>query len=406
MTIEAFYGQSIGVQAPWKVASVSIKGDLKEVHIRVECPKGTVWADPETRERATVKDYQERTWRHLDTCEFTTIVSAPVPRVTLKSGRTMMVEVPWAERGGRFTRRFESRLIELLDEARTVRAAARLAKVTEDQMDGVMSRAVARGEARRELGDVTALGLDEKAYRAGHKYVTVLNDLNNVRVLDVVENRTEEAAKAALKTLPAEMLRKVESVAMDMWQPYRTAVESEAPQAVIVYDHFHVSGHLNKAVDEVRRGERGGQAKQGDDTLAGTKYLWLRSRLDLRTKAGIEFRKLLNSDLKTAEAWALKENFQRFWCFKSWSRAWTFLEKWVEAARDTGLKPMAKAADMIDKHAEGLLNYIHFPITNAASECLNLAIQNLKAAARGLPKFTSLRSRILFFLGKLDRHPA
>lgn len=128
------------------------------------------WADPETQERAEIKDWQQRQWRHLDTCEFTTVVKASVPRIKLSDGSTMLVRVPWAEPGGRFTLSFESKLIDILLGTRTVKAAARLARVTMDVMDGVMRRAIARGLERRKLEPIKHLGLDEKAYRRGHRY--------------------------------------------------------------------------------------------------------------------------------------------------------------------------------------------------------------------------------------------
>ena len=93
-----------------------------------------------------------------------------------------------------------------------------------------------------------------------------------------------------------------------------------------------------------------------------------------------------------------------------------FLWDWVETTRATELTPLVKAADMINQHAEGILNYLMHPIclrlsplrsgSNAAAEGLNSIIQNLKHAARGLPRFESFRIRVLFFLGKLDLKPA
>jgi transposase len=274
-------------------------------------------------------------------------------------------------------------------------------------MDGVMDRAVARGLMRREIAPLCHIGMDEKAYRKGHVYITVLNDLDQGRVLDVIEERTQEAAQTLLlETLPESSRESIEAVAMDMWPAYMAAVETVLPEASQVFDRFHVVKHLNEAVDQVRRNEHRELTAEGDDTLKNTKYMWLRARLDLRTKVGIEFRDLLNQDLQTAEAWALKENFNRFWEFQSWSHAFAFLDKWVEAARDGGLKPMIKVANMIDKHAEGILNFINHHITNATSEGLNSTIQSLKHAAKGLPCFRSLRTRILFFLGKLSLLPA
>lgn len=406
MTIEEFYGQSIGVKTPWRVINVSIHPEAKEVRITVQCASGETWIDPQTGRRAEIKDWHERTWRHLDTCEFTTVVSARVPRVKLSDGSTMMVHVPWAEPGGRFTRAFESHLIRVLDACRTVRGAALLARVSEVCMEGVMRRAVARGLERRDLGSPRYLGIDEKAARKGHRYVSVLNDLDLGRVLEVVEARTQEAATTLLQSLPEASRESVQAVAMDMWPAYLQAMEQVLPKAIHVFDPFHVSKHLNEAVDKVRRREHRELSAGGDETLKKTKYLWLRERVDLRTRTGIEFRELLNEDLATAAAWGLKQNFRRFWSYESWGRACGFLERWVEAAVDSGLQPMIKMAAFVEKHAEGLLNHVHHPISNGGSEGINSSIQSLKHLARGLPKFATLRTRILFFLGMLDRQPA
>jgi transposase len=407
LTIEEFYKQSIGVTAPWKVAKVFICGESRQVQITVECPQGLVWADPETEERAELKDWVERQWRHLDTCEFETVIIARVPRVKLKSGRTIMVTVPWAEPNGRFTLGFENRLIDFLRDCKTIKGAARLGHVTVDQMDGVMARAVQRGLLRRIDKPLKYIGLDEKSFRKGHRYATVLCNLGGEgEVLDVIEDRTQEATEKLLKTLSKESRETIEAVAMDMWPAYSQAAAIVLPKSVEVFDRFHISKHLNEAVDKVRRGEHRELTKSGDDTLKRTKYLWLRGRLDLRTKDGIKFRALLNNDLDTATAWALKENFRRFWSHITWSRACSFLDRWVQAAHDSGLKPMARVADMIENHADGLLNYIHHNITNGALEGINSTIQSLKHSARGLPNFKAFRIRILFFLGKLNLRPA
>lgn len=406
LTLEHFYAQSLGLAAPWRVAKVVIDGERKEVRIRVECAAGEAWVDPETRERAQIKDWQERTWRHLDTCEYQTIITARVPRVVLSGGRTMTVRVPWAEPGGRFTRRFESRVIALLEQCRTVRGAARLARLTDDQVDGVMQRAVARGLLRREDQPLKYVGLDEKAIAKGHRYATIFNDLEGGRVIDVVPERTQEAAATVLRTLSEEKRKEIEAVAMDMWPAYISAVEEVLPSADIVFDRFHVKKHLGEAVDKIRRQEHRELSAAGNLILKGSKYLWLKTHEDMRLKASREFRALLVQDLQTGTAWALKENFDHFWSYRQWGRACRFIDQWMETVFATGLTPLEKVAEMIGHHAEGILNYIFHRITNAASEGINSTIQSLKHAARGLPAFKTFRTRVLFFLGKLDLTPA
>ena len=406
LTLEHFYAQSLGLEAPWRVVKVVIDGERKEVRIRVECASGEAWADPETRERAQIKDWQERTWRHLDTCEYQTIISARVPRVVLSDGRTMTVRVPWAEPGGRFTKRFESRVIALLEQCRTVRGAARLARLTDDQVDGVMNRAVARGLLRREERPLKYVGLDEKAIAKGHRYATIFNDLEGGCVIDVVPERTQEAAAGLLRELPEQQREKIEAVAMDMWPAYIGAVEEVLPSADIVFDRFHVKKHLGEAVDKIRRQEHRELSAAGNLILKGSKYLWLKTHEDMRLKASREFRALLVQDLQTGTAWALKENFDRFWSYRQWGRACRFIHEWMETVFATGLGPLEKVAEMIGHHAEGILNYIFHGITNAASEGINSTIQSLKHAARGLPSFKTFRTRVLFFLGQLNLTPA
>lgn len=115
---------------------------------------------------------------------------------------------------------------------------------------------------------------------------------------------------------------------------------------------------------------------------------------------------MLIQDLQTGTAWALKENFDRFWQYKSLAWGMKFVWDWVEAVRTARLKPLTRVADMVVDHLDGILNYLIHPITNAAAEGMNSIIQSLKHAARGLPRFESPRIRVLFFLGKLDLKPA
>lgn len=388
------------------MVEVKIDGVAGQVRIRVECARGEVWGDPETNERAEIKDWEERTWRHLDTCQFETIITAKVPRLVLKSGRTLTAGVPWAAPRGRFTLAFEAHVIDLLQQCRTVRGAARLAGITEDAADGVMNRAVERGMRRRDLQPPTLLGFDEKAIRKGHRYTTILTDVAEGRVIDLVEDRTKESALQLLGKLPEDSAAGIQAVAMDMWPAYIGAVEQALPEAAIVFDKFHIKKHLNEAVDKVRRQENRQLNTAGDTSLNGSKYLWLKRPEDLHGRAAEEFRVLLAQDLKTGTAWGVKENFDRFWKYNSVAWGMKFLWDWVETARATELTPMVKAADLIDKHAEGILNHLLHPITNAAAEGINSIIQNLKHAARGLPRFASFRVRVLFFLGKLNLKPA
>lgn len=402
LDLKSFYAQSLGISAPWKVTEVAFDGDHSLVRITVECAAGVVWADPETGERAEIKGWRERTWRHLDTCHFQTIVTARIPRLLLKDGKTMSVSVPWAEPGGRLTRALEEHVIDLLRECRTVRAAARFAVLTDDMVDGVMRRAVTRGLLRREESFPTSLGIDDKSIRKGHRYATLLVDLDNGCVIDVADGRTIDVAAGLLRGISETARSGVEAIAMDMSPAYIAAAREVLPDAAIVFDRFHVAMHLNAAVDRVRRTEQRRLSSSGDSGLKNSKYFWLRSSVDLRTRGAAEFRALLARDLQTGTAWTLKENFRHFWEFRSLGRAMKFVSEWVDAVRASGLKPMIDAAATVMRHLDGILNYLKYRITNAMCEGLNSMVQSLKHSAKGLPNYEAFRTRILFFLGQLD----
>jgi transposase len=406
MEIKEFYAQSLGIQPPWRVTGVAILPESKTIEVRVKCDEDVLWADPETGQRATIHAWRERRWRHLDTCEFETWVIAKVPRIKLSSGTVINARVPWAEDYGRFTKAMETRLILVLKLCSAVSSAAAIARISRYEAEGVMRRAVNRGLDRRVPEELQLLGIDEKSIGKGHRYATVLIDLVGERVIDVGEERTKEAVISLLDSLPETSTRTVEAVAMDMWPAFIGAVEERLPDAAIVFDRFHVKGYLNRGVDLVRRQEHRRLSAAGNMVLKGTKYQWLKTHEDMRTKSAVEFRELLVQNLQTGTAWALKELFDHLWTYKSRSHAMRFIYSWVESVNDSGLTPMITASATIMRHMAGILNYISFPITNASSEGMNSIIQSLRCAARGLPNFANFRARILFHLGKLDMLPS
>lgn len=164
-----------------------------------------------------IRGYEDRTWRHLDTMQFETLIRARVPRVEHEDGSTEVVSVPWADRYSRLSRAMETIVIEVLKSTANVQEAARLLGMSWGTVDGVMKRAVARGLARRKSEPIRYLGMDEKSIGSGHHYASLLTDLEGKRVWDVVEHRDGAAAGALLDSLSPGKREQVQAVAMDMW---------------------------------------------------------------------------------------------------------------------------------------------------------------------------------------------
>src|SRR2546426_1514206 len=270
------YATLLGITEPWGVELVEMKQEAGEVHVTVALPAHTRWVCPECLVAAPIHDHQERTWRHLDTCQFKTLVHARVPRLNCPTHGIKQLRVPWGEPGSQFTALFEALAIDWLRQA-SVSAVAKQMRITWNEAAGIQERAVRRGLARRTVEAPRYVGVDETSFQKRHEYVTVVSDLEGARVLHVADDRTRESLDAFWEQLSAEQRAGVRGVAMDMWDPYLRSTVQHVPGATIVFDKFHVAQHLTDAVDRVRRSEHRTRLAAGDPLLKGTKYEWLRN---------------------------------------------------------------------------------------------------------------------------------
>ena len=399
------YSLLLGLDAAWEVSDVSLCLEENRVEILVTHVGGPVVC-PECGTQCSIADHApERTWRHLDTMQFETRLRTRVPRANCKACGVKTTSVPWAGKHSRFTLMFEAFAIQVIQACGNVKSAAGLLGLDWDSVHRIMERAVERGLERRELESLQYVGIDEKSFRRGHSYISLLTDLTGSRVLEVVEDRTEEAADGLWKKLSHGQKEQIEAVAVDMWPAFANSVKANAKQAEIVHDRFHISKHLNDAVDKVRRQEHKVLKQADDDRLKGSKQLWLFNPENLSEERWIEFEALKDQELKTSRAWAIKEQFRWFWEYRYAGNAHKFFNQWYGWATRSQLNPIIKVAKMLKRHLDNILTYFRHGITNAMSEGFNSRIQSIKSQARGFRAFENFRTRILFYCGKLDLLP-
>lgn len=193
-----------------------------------------------------------------------------------------------------------------------------------------------------------------------------------------------------------------------MWEPYANSVRAHLDHAdnKIVFDRFHIMGHMGTAVDTVRKVEHRRLRANGDNVLAGTKYLWLYSAENLPSRHAERFGALRALELKTGRAWAIKEDLRylwdyhrRGWAEKHWSR-WYF---WATHSR---LQPVIDVARMIKRHYDGVMAFFSHRLTSATAEGLNSRIQAIRVQARGYRNREHFKTAIYFHLGGLDLYPS
>jgi transposase len=407
------YRQLLGLVDPWTVDRVELDVKQQRVDVWAKHDKVKAWPCPECGKGCGLHDHdEERTWRHLDSCSFQTHLHARVPRVNCPEHGVRQVKVSWAEPKSRFTALFERLAIDVLLET-SVTGATTILGLSWDEAFHIMERAVARGLVARPHRAPRQLGVDEKSLSKGQRYATVACDLEHGHVIDLAEGRTMDSLLSCLGRFSVDDLANVEAIAMDMWEPYAQFLRSVVDDAddKIVFDRFHIVGHINDAVDLVRRKENKVLRAEGDDRLVGTKHLWLygkenleASRADLETK--LDFAALRSSSLKTARAWALKESLRELWKQRSRAAGERWWQRWYGWAIRSRLAPVKKVAAMIKRHLPNVLTYFKHRITNAGSEAINSVLQMLKKRAFGYRSFPNFRTVVLFRCGGLRLYPA
>jgi transposase len=402
------YQQILGLESPWSVRDVVLNIDEERVDIHVQHPEGVKWQCPHCARELSCYDHDpERTWRHLDTCQLETHLHARIPRVNCVEHGVVQVSVPWSEERGRFTLLMERFIIQALLACQTTQGACELLRISWDQAWHVAQRAVARGQARKGTVVTRQIGVDEKAFRKGHSYMTVVNSLERGTVEFVTEDREKASLARYFAGLTDEQRQGIEAVAMDMWDPYVQATLEALPLAreKIVYDRFHIMQHMTGAVDKVRKTEHRKLSLEGDERLKRTKYLWLTTEENLSERQRPKFADLKSSDLKTARAWGLKENLRNLWSYTSPGWAKRFFGTWYQWASRSRLEPVKKVASMIKRRLENVITYCRHFVTNAVAEGLNSKIMSLKRRAGGFRNPDNFKTAIYFHCGGLDLYP-
>lgn len=407
MDDKSLYAAILGVKDPWRVERVELRVADGDIHIWVALPTDTRWVCPDCHAAAPIHDHRDRQWRHLDTCQYRTLVHARVPRLTCPTHGTRQIRVPWADDGGRFTALFEALAIDWLQDAPIATVAARL-RLTWDEAAGIQARAVQRGLRRRQAAPARHLGIDETAFARRHQYVSVVTNLDRSRVLYVADDRREESLEGFWTGLAPAELAAIEAVAMDMWDPYIASTRAHLPAAdqKIVFDKFHIAQHANEAVDEVRRAENRALVAEGYDWLVGTKFDWLRHPARFGLGAWREFVSFVRqTKLKTGRAWALKEMLMTVWEYVYPGAAERHFEAWYAWAIRSRLEPVKRVARMLKRHWPNIKTYFTARITNAGAESMNSKIQRIKVLARGFRSRERFKNAIYFHLGGLDLYP-
>jgi transposase len=327
----------------------------------------------------------------------TTFVVVPVPRVECKvCGVVRLVTVPFADPRRSYTKSFERYVLEL-SRRMTISDVARHLDVSWDMIKEIQKRYLRRRFAKPKLKHLRQIAIAEIAVAKGHRYLTVVLDLQNGAVVFVGDGKGADALKPFWKRLRGSKA-KIEAVARDMAPAYCEAVSTHLRGAKIVFDRFHVMKLFNEKLSELRRAlYREATDVMQKKVLKGTRWLLLKSaeNLDEEHDEKKRLKEALALNQSLATAYYLKEDRRQLWEQPGKTFGTLFLGGWIKRAESSGIKVLQVMAKTLAAHRSGLLAYYDVMITSGPLEGTNNKIKTMKRQAWGFRDKEFFKLKIL-----------
>jgi transposase len=391
--------------APWKVVRSGLEdsgAQSKVLYVDIDFEDGSRFPCPGCGKPCAVYDSEVKRWRHMNFWQHATFLSARVPRVECPEHKVRQVEVPWARPGSGFTLMFEALIMALVREM-PVAAVGALVGEHDTRLWRIAQHYVGEAHAAQDWSQIAAVAIDETATRKGHRYATVVVEIDlemkrAARLLFMTPERTAASVGEFAEAMGAHGAtpQQLQVAAIDMSPAYEKGVVEHLPRAKVVFDRFHVMKLAGEAVDAVRKGLRA----QGVD-LKGAMWA-LRGNWENLKQEQRELRlELCTRHKALGRALALRESLQETWQWPGPASAEIHLKGWCSWAARSRLVPFQKLARTIKNHWDGILAFFPHHVTSAAIEAVNGIIQTARRRARGFRNFLNLQAICYWMAGRL-----
>jgi transposase len=375
----------------------------KEIHIHAAVDEDAEFPCPICGNKTRRSGYEstDRIWRHTDWLPAKTLVHCHRPKVNCPVHGIQQIEAPFARKYSRFTFQFEAVAVFLLREM-PCRKASVLLRCDERALSSIAKYWVDDALAKDDLSAVNTLAIDETSHKRGHKYVTVIIDPAESRVIDVEEGKDSATIdKFAVKLVEkGGDPEKIAAVSSDMSAAFLSGIDRNFPNADSVIDKFHVKQTLLSALDMVRKEEQLSSGKK-KPLFQGRRLFWVPESKQTEGQTS-KIASLSKMYPKTGRAYRIVCALDKFYAQtneEDATNAFKALVSWMKRCR---LKPIVEAAQTFVEHKVGILAYFKNRVTNAVCEGINSVIQAAKRKARGFKTFEGFKVIIYLVAGKLE----
>ena len=280
-------------------------------------------------------------------------------RVNCSTCGVKVERVPWGEGKSPLTLEY-SWLLARWAKRMSWTEVSQAFRVSWDSVFDAVKQAVSWGLQHRHLNGIEAIGVDEVQWHRGHKYQTVVYQLDegSKRLLWVGADRTSKTLLRFFRFLGQDRTAKLQFICSDMWQAYLKVIARKASQAIHILDRFHVMQKMNKAIDAVRAAEVKELKQDGyEPILTGARWVLLKRPENMTDNQTVKLKHILQYNLKSVRSHLMKEDFQQFWTYTSPSWAGKFLDQWCTRANRSKIEPMKKMARTLRSKRDLILNW-------------------------------------------------
>ncbi|MFQ5688578.1 MAG: ISL3 family transposase, partial [Candidatus Scalindua sp.] len=381
-----------------------------KITVKVKERKGSQGLCSKCKKAAPTYDHlPERSFRFIPLWGYIVMLAYSPRRVSCPAHGVTVEHIPWAHGKSPICNPFR---IFLSHWAKYLswQEVARQFRVSWRNVFQSVEYVVEYGLKHRNLDDINAIGIDEIQYLRGHKYLTLVYQIDSAckRLLYIGPNRSAKTLLRFFIDFGKERSKQLKAICSDLWKPYLKVVKRKAPEAIHILDRFHVMKYLNDAVDQTRRAETAQLKRDGyEPILEKSRWCLLKNKRSQKTSQLAKLRELVQYNLKTVRCYLLKEAFQHFWTYKTRWGAERFLKTWTTRAMRSRLPEIKKVAKRLRKHQELLLNYFSLKerLSNGIVEGFNLKAKLTMRKSFGFSTFKSIEVALYHTLGKLPEPP-
>lgn len=280
-------------------------------------------------------------------------------RINCKPCGVKVEWMPWAEGNSHLTNAFKIFLAKWAKRL-SWKEAGKIFGVSWDTVRESVQYVVSYGLKNRILEGIKSIGVDEIQYRLGHKYLTLVFQIDESckRLLWIGEDRKAKTLLRFFRMLGKTRTLEIQAVCSDMWKPYLKVIRKKATNAIHILDRFHIMKYFNKAIDKTRREETRKLREDGyEEILKNSRWSLLKRKKNLKENQLAKLKDIIQYNLKTVKCYLLRESFQKFWEYKSSVWAKRFLKRWTFVAMRSKIEPIKDAAKMLRRHEPLILNW-------------------------------------------------